>query len=38
MAEHRQEQDGMFECKHCQVEFASRTALKDHMQEHVKVR
>lgn len=38
MAEHKKEEGGIFECKHCQVEFSSRYALKEHMQQHVQVR
>lgn len=38
MREHKKEEDGLFECRHCQLEVQNMAALKEHMQTHIKVR
>ena len=38
MKVHSTEEDGFFECKSCRLEFSNMSALKEHMQSHVKVK
>jgi len=38
MKEHNNDEGGLFECRHCQLEFGNMILLKEHMKKHVKVR